>query len=619
MRFVPRHQGQSLTPEQLQRDYPNTPALVARLAHARGISESNLAPGAGRLDHFSHLKDVDLAAKRIVAAIKSGEHILINGDHDSDGTHGIAVIASALRAMGHPPSKLSKIVSHRTREGYGLNAAVLERILALDPFPGLLITTDLGSSDEEQLKVLKAKGCDAVVTDHHEIPTESPPVSAVAFVNPKRPDCGFPDKAIAGCFVAWLTMMATLREAEAQNVVRPGTVKLAGLVDYVTVGTIADAVSLASPNNRAVCQIGLMRIAKGARPCWRSLKDLNPARINSSFLAFQVNPRIAAVGRLDESTPAVDWLLSETDAQAKALLTLMSKANVRRREIEKTMLVAARPLAEKRIQEGKKALVIHLPDGHTGIHGIVASKLVEAFNRPTIMIAPKQGGDSLGGSCRSIEGFHMRDALQAVRDVMGKAKMTSMGGHPMAAGLSLTPEAVTEFEREFERAACDMLGDRKLNPQILTDGEIGVNEITLETCQALTVLEPMGNGCEQPVFETDFKVLSATVMGDGTHVRLLLEKDGVKLDGAWFFCKEPDEPMPVDVSGVYRMAFQLDINQYQDRPARLQLMVKDVQLPAVVPAMRQEHETQAELTSRPKVTRVQEGQLARPDLALSMG
>ena len=574
--------------EQRERDPATVEALVglgattrqAEVLAGRGIDADTVAtvgeigewasPTLAMLDHPASLADADTAAARIARALQQGEVIGLETDHDVDGVTAHAVLYRALTAhFGHPPEKVQSWIGHRLEEGYGLSEPLADRILAADPRPDLLITADNGSSDEARIARLAAAGIEVIVTDHHAFPVEGVPGSALACVSPARPDSEYPDPYIAGVMVAWLLTTRIRRYLLDHDPERDSGRPLSDLLDWVALGTVADCVSMGrSVNNRAVVTKGLALINGDHRPCWKALAEATGrgGAWTAADLAFSAGPRINARGRLDEAGTGVRFLLAEDPDELQELAGLLESENQARRGIEEQMLNKALAEAREQVAAGRNTLVVYLPEGHAGVHGIVASRLLERSGRPTICLSPKQGRPGvLAGSVRGIDGIHIRDTLQATEDT-DPGLFLAFGGHAAAAGLSIQEASLDRLRDGFEAAAREVLEGRDLAPRIWTDGVLKESEIDRETVEALLELEPYGNGFEAPVMESTFEVLQAQTSRDGRHLRLRFRAGEVVLGGIWFsvFAAPSHAWMPEEGERV-RVAFTLAEDNWNGR------------------------------------------------------
>ena len=566
------------------------PVLLARLLAGRVLSaktqgiDAAVQPHLGMLDHYNGLPDIEKAATRIASAILTGEHIALETDHDVDGVTSHAVLRAALvDHFGHPTDRLTGFIGHRLRDGYGLSATVAERILATEPRPTLVITADNGSADEPRIARLAEQGIDVIVTDHHELPRSGPPASAYACISPKREDCTYPDPAIAGCMVAWLLACAVRNELHGIGHLDDRAPPMAQLLDYVAVGTVADCVSLGSHNNRAIVGSGLARINRQSRPCWRAICPRLPgqALITATDLAFTVGPRINARGRLDEAMAGVAFLLSENDSAARGYAALLEQENDARKAIEKKMKSQAIELAAEQVAAGATAIVIWLPEGHAGVHGIVASRLVETYGQPVVCLSPKFGQhDLVTGSARGIPGFHVEQALQFCADRVPEM-FVAFGGHEGAGGLTIARESIESFRDSYDQAAREQLSPDQLGPRIDTDGVLQAHEMTLDTIDAISRLEPFGRGFEQPVFQGRFHVLAVKAIGDGTHLKLTLrptDQTRGAVNGVWFNAvADAADDLPIEANDHIELAYNLTANEYRGR--QVQLLVRGCRTP----------------------------------------
>jgi single-stranded-DNA-specific exonuclease len=556
--------------------------VADRVASARLKGEGaadRVAPTLRVLDSPAGLPDIRPAADRLVAAIVRGERIGVVTDHDVDGCTGHAVVIDALtRHFGVSPGRIRSYIGHRLKDGYGVTDPVVDRILTASNPCQVVITVDCGSSDEARIKRLAEAGVDVIVTDHHELPEEGPPASAFACVTPQRADSTYPDRTIAGVMVAWLLMSAVRGRLVAKGRLPQDAPRLASSLDYVALGTVADCVSLArSANNRAVVRAGLLRIANGSRPCWKIARAwVGEGAVSAQSLAFQIGPRLNARGRLDEAMAGVHFLLADGEAEARQWGELLDQENVRRREIEKDLVVEAQAIADAAVEEGRQGLALWLPNGHPGVHGIVASRVVERYGRPVVCISPHFNDEALAtGSARGVPGFHVREALQAIANEAPDL-MTKFGGHEGAAGLSLPKGRVDEFIAAFDRAACAQLARAKaaLGPVVLSDGELGAERLEMTLLDALAELEPYGREFEPPLFEGDFTVVDQRPVGaGGEHLKLTLEAGGRRWKGIWFRAMDENDPVPLTETGeTVRLLFSPEPNVWKGR-RELQLRI----------------------------------------------
>ncbi|WP_110062321.1 single-stranded-DNA-specific exonuclease RecJ [Chromohalobacter israelensis] len=569
---------------------------VYRRAQAAGLSELQARVLAGRLNayagdiaplvdpslryltHPERLQDARRAAERIAQAVAEGEHIGILTDYDVDGiTSHVVILRTLNERFGVPLHKLHSLIGHRIFDGYGISLPLVERTLALSPRPSLVITADCGSSDEPRIARLREAGLDVVVTDHHALPASGPPASAYATVNPTRTDCDYPDPTIAGCMVAWLTMSLTRSVLIEQGVASPSTPKLSPWLSYVALGTVADCVSLGdSPANRAVVSHGLTLINRMEAACWRVMAErlgTDSVPFDAETLAFQMGPRINARSRLDDPYAALHFMLAADDATARRHLEVLDTDNQSRKAIESDMVERARSLALEALAEGASAIVVFLEDGHAGVQGIVASRLVQAFGRPTLVLTPAAAAGMLTGSGRSIEGLHLRDALQRAHELAPEA-LPRFGGHRGAAGVGVPRERLTAFRDAFLTAVEEQLGGRDLFPYVLTDGALEPAQLSLASVDELARLTPYGREFDAPLFEGEFRIEQLRAVGaDGNHLMLELSMGPVSHRAIWFRALTPGEVPAFGPGDRLHCAYKLARNRWKGRES-LQLMIE---------------------------------------------
>ena len=560
---------------------PLIAGIVARrsLCAADSIGAA-LSPTLRQLTRPFDMADMDRAAARVAQAIIHQEYIGLETDHDCDGQTSHALLYHNLVFIfKHPADKVQSYIGHRLNEGYGLSQSVADRILAADPRPQLLITADNGSSDEARIAQLKAAGIEVIVSDHHALPTEGIPKSAYACLNPTRADCGYGDPYIAGCMVAWLLMAATRQKLLSAGYLAADTPTLMDSLDFVALGTVADCVSIArSINNRIVVSYGLALINQGLRPCWRAIShNHSAARLKAEDLAFKVAPLLNSDGRLRDAFGSLHFLLAEHEEEAMGLLWALEDQNAARKKIQKEIIAQGLIEAKKQFQAQKKSLCIYLADGHTGVHGVAASRIAELFGRPTIFLAPSVRDPSyISGSMRGIEGFHVRDALQQMAD-QHAGLFEAFGGHRAAGGLTLHQTKLPILMEAFEVATEAQAAHCAFGPVCWTDGALKAEDLQLSLLDALEILEPCGREFQAPIFEIDAFLRKIHWVGDGTHARLSLSAGSVVFQGIWFQCRSHKEAaVPVLLNQLYRVAFSLRANVYQCK-RRLDVQIVQMQ------------------------------------------
>ncbi len=556
--------------------------LAGRLAGYQGELAPLVSPSLRHLAHPERLADGRRAAERIAQAVVDGEHIGILTDYDVDGITSHVVIRRTLHELfGVPEAKLHSLIGHRIHDGYGISLPLVERTLALKPRPSLVVTADCGSSDEPRIARLVAEGIEVVVSDHHALPVEGPPPSAHAVVNPTRDDCDYPDPTIAGCMVAWLTMSLTRSVLIEWGVLGRETPKLSPWLSYVALGTVADCVSLGgSPANRAVVTHGLTLINRMEAACWRAMAQrlgADSVPFDAETLGFQMGPRINARSRLDDPYAALHFMLAADDATAARHLETLDQDNQSRKAIEADMAEEARALALPALTADEPAIVVYLESGHAGVQGIVASRLVQAYGRPALVLTPAAAPGMLTGSGRSIEGLHLRDALQRTFELAPEA-LPRFGGHRGAAGVGVPVEQLDAFKAAFLQAVAEQLGGAALYPRILTDGDLTPEQLSLATLDELQALGPYGREFDPPLFQGEFIVERLRPVGaDGNHLMLELSLGRVIHRAIWFRALTPGEVPAFGVGDRLRCAYKLNRNRWRGRE-NLQLMVEHAEV-----------------------------------------
>ena len=523
------------------------------------------------------LKGMDEAVELLLSALREQWKVLLVGDYDADGATSCVVAIDALHSFGF--DHLDYIVPNRFEYGYGLTPAIVELAAARDP--DLLITVDNGISSIDGVEAAREAGLRTLITDHHLPGLQLP--AAEAIVNPNQPGCAFPGKHTAGVGVIFYVMLALrrrLRELnwfEEQGLPVPN---LAELLDLVAVGTIADVVSL-DRNNRILVQEGLRRIRAGrARPGIRALLKAagrNPANAVAADLAFGVAPRLNAAGRLTDMSTGIECLMAEDENSAGKLAGELDEINRERREIQAEMDEQATALVADltaSLQELPAGLCLYDPGWHQGVVGIVASKIKDRLHRPVIAFASNGGNTpaELKGSGRSIRGFHIRDALDAIAS-RNPGLVTRFGGHAMAAGLSLDADRIEEFRKAFAEEAARQLKPEQLEASLLSDGPLKPRWFTMEVAQMLRNAGPWGKDFPEPLFDGRFRLLGQQPLKE-KHLRMTLsplQDLSVQVEAIAFNVDNWPDPNAKEISIAYR----LDINEFRgDR--NLQLVVEQI-------------------------------------------
>lgn len=545
----------------LARELPLSP-LVARLLLVRGLTGS--AAGeflSGRLADLPDpllLPDMERAARRVAAAVESGEPVAVHGDYDVDGITGTTLLVEGLRACG---AQIDYHIPLRLKDGYGLSGSALESAAAAGI--RLVISVDCGVSAHDEARLARELGLDLVITDHHQPPPELP--RAFAIVNPQRAESAFPFRDLAGVGVAFFLLAAVRRMLrESGCFATHAEPDIRGVLDLVALGTIADLVPLQGVN-RTLTRIGLSLLDSGSRPGVRALKEVAGVKaVNGGVVGFQLAPRLNAAGRLEDAARGVDLLLEADYCKALETARLLDRFNRERQQIELQALEEALDMVAALPADRTCSIVLARDGWHSGVIGIVASRLVEKFYRPTVLIA--LDGEGGKGSARSIRGVHLYRALQECASTL-----LAFGGHEMAAGLSLARDQVTIFTQRFETVAKAVLTDEDLIPVLLYDGVALLDELDFEQVAALERLSPFGMGNPEPVLLIEnVRARQLQRVGEG-HLRFIACQGGESHPAIAFGMAARQ----ADFQGDVDLLVSPQINRYNGREM-VQLRVRDV-------------------------------------------
>ncbi|HHW7297305.1 TPA: single-stranded-DNA-specific exonuclease RecJ [Salmonella enterica] len=552
------------------------PPLLRRLYASRGVrSARELERSVKGMLPWQQLSGIDNAVEILYNAFREGTRIIVVGDFDADGATSTALSVLGMRALGC--DNISYLVPNRFEDGYGLSPEVVDQAKARGA--QLIVTVDNGISSHAGVAHAKTLGIPVIVTDHH-LPGDTLP-DAEAIINPNLRDCEFPSKSLAGVGVAFYLMLALrtfLRDKgwfDERNIAPPN---LAELLDLVALGTVADVVPL-DANNRILTWQGLSRIRAGkCRPGIKALLEISnrdPQQLAASDLGFALGPRLNAAGRLDDMSIGVALLLCDNLGEARVLASELDALNQTRKEIEQGMQAEALILCEKLERSSETlpgGLAMYHPEWHQGVVGILASRIKERFHRPVIAFAPA-GDGTLKGSGRSIQGLHMRDALERL-DTLYPDLMIKFGGHAMAAGLSLEEHKFEQFQQRFGELVTEWLDPALLQGEVISDGPLSAAEMSMEVAQLLRDAGPWGQMFPEPLFDGRFRLLQQRLVGE-RHLKVMVEPvgGGPLLDGIAFNIDTTCWPD----NGVreVELAYKLDINEFRGNRS-LQIIIDDI-------------------------------------------
>ncbi|EDH1907005.1 single-stranded-DNA-specific exonuclease RecJ [Salmonella enterica] len=552
------------------------PPLLRRLYASRGVrSARELERSVKGMLPWQQLSGIDNAVEILYNAFREGIRIIVVGDFDADGATSTALSVLGMRALGC--DNISYLVPNRFEDGYGLSPEVVDQAKARGA--QLIVTVDNGISSHAGVAHAKTLGIPVIVTDHH-LPGDTLP-DADAIINPNLRDCEFPSKSLAGVGVAFYLMLALrtfLRDKgwfDERNIAPPN---LAELLDLVALGTVADVVPL-DANNRILTWQGLSRIRAGkCRPGIKALLEISnrdPQQLAASDLGFALGPRLNAAGRLDDMSVGVALLLCDNLGEARVLASELDALNQTRKEIEQGMQAEALILCEKLERSSETlpgGLAMYHPEWHQGVVGILASRIKERFHRPVIAFA-SAGDGTLKGSGRSIQGLHMRDALERL-DTLYPDLMIKFGGHAMAAGLSLEEHKFEQFQQRFGELVTEWLDPALLQGEVISDGPLSAAEMSMEVAQLLRDAGPWGQMFPEPLFDGRFRLLQQRLVGE-RHLKVMVEPvgGGPLLDGIAFNIDTTCWPD----NGVreVELAYKLDINEFRGNRS-LQIIIDDI-------------------------------------------
>jgi len=550
--------------EALARDLRLSP-VAARLLAIRGIDTAEAAARFLRpsLDHLLDpmgLADMGPAVERLLRAIAQRERIAVHGDYDVDGITSTVILRRALELLG---GDVVHFIPERLRDGYGLQPAAVERLHAENVH--VIVSVDCGIRGADAARRARELDVDLIITDHHEPDHDLP--AACAVVNPKRHDCSYADKHLAGVGVA-LKLVQALCARAGKAAWLPAFVKIAAI------GTLADVVPLVG-ENRVIAKLGLQLLSKGPHKVGlRALLDvagLTGKQIDSYHIAFMLAPRVNAAGRMSTPDIATRLLLAadETMAdEARALAEQLETENTRRRQEEQDIVAKARKIIETDPEVGSRSVLVVAGEGwHRGVIGIVASKIVDMFYRPTIVLSIDDG--LAHGSCRSIPGFDMLAALESCAPMLLR-----FGGHKQAAGLQIESARIKEFRQAINEWGEARLSPDDLRPRLWLDGPLTFGHINGQVTEELGALAPFGPGNPKPVFHT-----SAVQIVDGPrklkdrHLKMAFRQNQRTFRAIAWNAAEREALLAEKKDGV-ELAFSLESNDFQGE-SYLELRVED--------------------------------------------
>jgi single-stranded-DNA-specific exonuclease len=540
--------------------------MVARLLCQRGLvgpdeASRFLNPSIDHLHDPMAMADMRVAVDRLLGAIARRERIAIHGDYDVDGITSTVILRRALELLG---ADVVHFIPERLRDGYGLQPAAIDRLHA--DGVALVVSVDCGIRGAEAARRARELSVDLIITDHHEPDTELP--TALAVINPKRSDCHYPDKHLAGVGVA-LKLVQALCHASGRDAWLPGFIKIAAI------GTLADVVPLVG-ENRVIAKLGLDLLSRGPHKVGlRALLDvcgLTGKTIDSYHISFLLAPRVNAAGRMSTPDIATRLLLATDEVMevhARALATELDGENVKRQQEEAGVLAEAKKMVTTDPGIGARSVIVVAGEGwHRGVVGIVASKLVEAFHRPAIVLSID--GEVAYGSCRSISRFDMLGALERCAPLMMR-----FGGHRQAAGLTLDSSRIKALRTAVNDVADETLGPEDLMPRLRIDGDLTFRHITGGVAAGVASMAPFGAGNPRPVFAARrVEIVNGPRTLKDRHLKMSLKQDGRIFRAiAWRAAEQHD--YLTEHKAALDVAFSLEQNHFNGE-THLELTLADL-------------------------------------------
>lgn len=545
----------------------NISPLVSQLLINRGlvsVDQADFFINATLKDLYSPflMKDMDKAVQRIITALQKKEKICVYGDYDVDGITATAVVLLFLREV---KANAFFYLPNRLQEGYGLDIEALKKITCEGAT--LLVTVDCGISDREPIQYAQSKNLDIIVTDHHEPPEKLPPAHAI--LNPKQQGCSFPFKELAGVGVAFNLIMALRKALRDRGFWQQGQApNLKKYLDLVALGTLADIVPLVD-ENRILVKSGLEVLSSGERAGIRALKAVSAVPegpLSGDMVTYRLAPRINASGRLSTAATAVEMMITGDAGEAQRLARLLHEENMKRQQLEKAITADARTMIAGQ-EHLKNPFVLASPSWHQGVIGICASRLVEDYYRPTVLISLDEKTRIGRGSARSIHSFDLYRGLKQCAGLLN-----SFGGHKYAAGLSIAEENIPAFTKQFTAIFSAAMRDEDFIPFLEIDAQVPLSAISDDVVEDLEKLAPFGTANPEPLFcSNDLRSYSSMVVGNG-HLKLKIKEAGCFYDAIGFNMGACPSLQEEEI----KLAFVPQFNLWQGIKS-IQLKLKDIQ------------------------------------------
>jgi len=565
-RWVYEEPEQEESVRELQQEL-KIPPEVARLLAIRGINtfpdaRSFFRSGVTDLHDPFLMRDMDAAASRLCRAIRNSEKVVIYGDYDVDGTTATSILYTFLKSFG---LETEYYIPHRFKEGYGINPEGIK--FALDKNADLIVSVDCGITAIEEAKYAKEQGLDLIICDHHNVGDELP--DAVAVLDPKRPDCDYPFDGLSGAGVGFKLVQGAIRKLGLSETLA------FKYLDLVAISIASDIVPIVG-ENRILMREGLSMINSNPRVGLNELLKLIKMPVGSvstSGIVFSIGPRINAAGRMGDASAAVELMIAEDEVSAARHARQLEKINIERRSTDtRTMKEALAMLEDEYNVDELSSMVLHHPDWHLGVIGIVASRLVDSFYRPAIMLSTVEG--KIKGSARSVKGFDIYEALKECEDLLEQ-----FGGHEFAAGLTLEKKNLEEFRARIDKIANRKLKENDFEPELMIDTNLNLERVNMKFWKLLTQFEPFGPGNLRPIFVSENVCIEGepTIVGNGHLKMKVRQNESAVFDVIGFNMHEYAPKLRNCNNQKIDVAYVLEENNWNGKRT-IQMRLKDIHI-----------------------------------------
>lgn len=545
---------------------PTATHTIARLLTLRGISNFEQArqffrPDLDELHDPFLMRDMESAASRLANAIRNSERVVVYGDYDVDGTTATAIVYGFLKKFG---AVALHYIPHRFKDGYGISEDGIQ--FAIDQNASLIVSVDCGITAIEEAKYARDKGLDLIICDHHTAGDVIP--DAVAVLDPKRPDCSYPFDGLSGAGVGFKLVQATLTKLGLPQS------HAYEYLDLVAISIASDIVPLIG-ENRILMREGLKIVNSNPRYGIKALMKLikmEIGRVSTSNIVFSIGPRINAAGRMGDATTALKLLISESDEEAEEFAKELEAINQRRRKTDSQTMLQAVEMVEGFDMNMCSCVVLHDPEWHLGVIGIVASRLVDQYCRPAVMLSTVDG--KIKGSARSIRGFNIYNALKECEDLL-----IQFGGHEFAAGLTMDENNFQAFKERFSKIVHKNLCDEDFEPELQIDAEVNLHDIDDRFWKILNQFEPYGpNNCKPIFVSNNLRVVGNPSKVGKDHLKMRLAQNGsATFDAIGFNLGSFFDDVSSCEAGKLSIAYTVDENNWNNKTS-LQIQIRDIKV-----------------------------------------